>query len=553
MDGFLLDSARIAIEQERGIWADRVPTDYFDRLSEQHPESVAMIEHRCDTGRVTVLTYRTLSEQLQRIANRLASLGIGHGDVVSFQLPNWWQFVALYLACVRIGAVCNPLMTILRHKELTFMLDQTESKVFITARSFRGFDHQDLALRLLHELSSLKHVFVVGGDGELSFEKEFLTYDPSRELTHGMGLGPNDPMQLLYTSGTTGEPKGVLHTANTLIGTLISFAERMQFGKQEVVFMPSPIAHQIGFSYGVTAAVLLGAPLLIMDVWNAATAVDLMERHKATYIFAPTPFLADLVHTAGIEKRDLSALRLFVTSGAPVPPPLITAARKKLGTTLVAGWGMTECMMVTTTLLDGKKVEESDGFSLPGEQVRVVGADGRELTCNQSGDLQVRGASLFVGYLKRPNLYDVDADGWFNTGDLARMDEDGYIRITGRKKDIVIRGGENIPVIEVENAIHKMPEVLDVAIVGMPDPRLGERACAFVTPRPGHNLDLARVTEFLAAEGVAKHFWPERLELLSEMPHTQSGKIKKYELRDWAKGLSVGKTSPSQGEFRNSV
>lgn len=209
--------------------------------------------------------------------------------------------------------------------------------------------------------------------------------------------------------------------------------------------------------------------------------------------------------------------------------------------------------MVTTTLLDGKKVEESDGLSLPGEQVRVVGADGRELPRNQSGDLQVRGASLFVGYLKRPNLYDVDADGWFNTGDLARMDEDGYIRITGRKKDIVIRGGENIPVIEVENAIHKMPEVLDVAIVGMPDPRLGELACAFVTQHPGYDLDLARVTEFLVAEGVATHFWPERLEVLRDMPRTQSGKIKKFELRERAKSLNASKTSPGQPEFRNSV
>lgn len=553
MDGFLLDSARIAIEQKRGIWADRVPTDYFDRLTEEHPESVAMIEHRNDTGRVSMLTYRMLNEQLQRIANRLVSLGIGQGDVVSFQLPNWWQFVALYLACVRIGAVCNPLMTILRHKELTFMLNQAESKVFITARSFRGFDHQALALRLSNELPSLKHVFVVGGDGELSFENEFLTYDPSRELTDGMGLGPNDPMQLLYTSGTTGEPKGVLHTANTIIGTLITFTERMQFGEHEVVFLPSPLAHQIGFGYGITTALPLGAPFLTMDVWNPVTAADLMERYRATYIFAPTPFLADLVHTAGIEKRDLSALRLFVTSGAPVPPPLIIAARKTLGTTLVSGWGMTECMMVTTTLLDGKKVEESDGFCLPGEQVRVVGADGRELPRGQSGDLQVRGASLFAGYLKRPNLYDVDTDGWFNTGDLARMDEDGYIRITGRKKDIVIRGGENIPVVEVENAMHKMPEVLDVAIVGMPAPRLGERACAFVTLRPGQDLDLARVTKFLAAEGVAKHFWPERLEVLSEMPRTPSGKTKKFELRERAKSLGLVKTSPTQGASVNSV
>ena len=538
MEGFLLDTARLAIEKDRGIWVNRVLTDYFDRLTKERPDSVAIIEHRADTGHIVTLTYRELNTHVNCIANRLEHFGIGKEDIVSFQLPNWWQFVALVLACCRIGAICHALMPILRHKELLFMLGQAESKIFITCQSFRGFNHGELALQLQNELPSLKHIFVVDGKGESSFENQLLTGDASTETTHATVLTPNDPMQLLYTSGTTGEPKGVLHTANTLIGTLITYAERMEFGKNEVVFMPAPLAHQIGFGYGMLTALVIGAPLLTMDIWHPETAADLIERYGVTYTFGPTPFLADLTYLPKIEERDLSAFRLFVTSGAPVPPPLVTAAREKLRTIIVSGWGMTECMMVTTTLLDGEKVDVSDGFCLPGEQVRIVGGTGKELPHGTAGDLEVRGASLFTGYLKRPHLYNVNADGWFNTGDVARMDAQGYIRITGRKKDIIIRGGENIPVIEVENAIHKMPEVSDVAIVGMPDPRLGERACVFVTLHPGYTLDLPRVTEFLSTDGVAKQFWPERLEMLNEMPRTPSGKIKKFKLREIAKNLT---------------
>jgi cyclohexanecarboxylate-CoA ligase len=192
---------------------------------------------------------------------------------------------------------------------------------------------------------------------------------------------------------------------------------------------------------------------------------------------------------------------------------------------------------VTITPPDGSRATESDGCALANGEVRIVDGAGRERPRGETGALQVRGASLFVGYLKRPQLYQLDAEGWFDTGDLARMDKEGYIRICGRSKDVIIRGGENIPVVEIEAALYRMPEVADAALVAMPDPRLQERACAFVTLRARETLDLAAVCRRLAEEGFSKHFWPERLEVLAEMPRTPTGKIQKYVLRELAKDL----------------
>lgn len=537
MDGVHLDASRLALEKARGIWPDRVITDDLDRWVRERPNDLAVISFRDEGATTTRLTWRELAARVAAIARALSARGVGKGDVVSFQLPNWWEFVAVHLACVRIGAISNSLMPIFRQHEMSFMVKHAESKVLIVPTRFRGFDHGALALDLKRELPALEHVFLVGGEGEHSFEAALLADASADRIESGSRFEANDVMQLLYTSGTTGESKGVLHTSNTLIGTILKFAERMELGADEVVFMPSPLAHQAGFSYGLTIATILGAPLVLMDCWNPARAVELMETHRATYTFAATPFLADLANFPAIEKRALDAFRLFVTSGAPIPPVLVRLAQEKLHATVVASWGMTECCSATTTFPSGHKALESDGCAVPGAEVCVLDEHGNEAPRGQAGTLKFRGASLFVGYLKRPQLYSVDARGWFNTGDIARMDEEGYIRICGREKDIIIRGGENIPVVEIESTMYKMPEVSEVAIVAMPDPRMVERACAFVTLRPGMRLTPEEMRRFLAAEGISKHFWPERLEVLEQMPRTPTGKIQKFVLREMAKNF----------------
>lgn len=539
MEGVFLDAHRLALEKRRGIWPDRVLTDYLDRWVAEKPEATAVLAYRDDRGAATRLTWRELAQAAAAIEHGLRAHGVAKGDVVSFQMPNWWEFAAVHLACVRIGAVSNPLMPIFRHRELSFMIAHAEAKVLIAPTVFRGFDHGALALELKRELPALEHVFLVGGEGEHSFEAALLAGMRDAPVPPGAQLAPNDIVQLLYTSGTTGEPKGAMHTSNTLIGTTLTFAERMRLGAEDVVFMPSPLAHQIGFEYGLLVSVLVGVPLVLLDVWKPERAVGLMEEHRATYMFAATPFLADLASFPGIETRSLDDFRLFVASGAPIPPVLVRAAQEKLRASIVAGWGMTECGILTTTNLSGHKVHESDGYPLPEEEVRIVDEKGGEALREQEGTLKVRGPGLFVGYLKRPQLYDVDAEGWFDTGDIARMDLEGYIRICGRKKDIIIRGGENIPVVQIESALYKMPQVSEVAIVAMPDERLGERACAFVALRPGERLTLKDVRAFLTDEGVAKQFWPERLEIVEQMPRTPTGKIQKFVLREMAKTLTV--------------
>ena len=543
MQAVQVDARRIALERERGIWPDRVLTDYLDRWIDERGNATAIIGYREESGTTTRLSWRELGERVARIAQGLAARGVGKGDVVSLQLPNWWEFVAVHLACLRVGAITNPLMPIFRHRELSFMIGHAESKVFIAPSRFRGFDHGALARSLSYELPLLEHVFLVDGDGPDSFEEALLAAPADPAFARGTPLDGNGLVQLLYTSGTTGEPKGVLHTSNTLLGTILQFIERLQCDDREVVFMPSPLAHQAGFAYGLMLGVVLGVPIVLLDIWHPRRAAELMEQYRATYTFASTPFLADLAQFDGIEQRDLRAFRLFVTSGAPIPPVVVKQARQNLGVKVIASWGMSEVCSATTTLLSEHKVEESDGIAMPGSEVKVVDDQGNEMPRGQQGSLRVRSAALFVGYLKRPQLYGVDEQGWFNTGDIARMDDEGYIRICGREKDIVIRGGENIPVVEIEAALYRMPGVLEAAIVGMPDPRLGERACAFVAVQAGAQIDMTSMRAFLEGQQISKSFWPERLEILEQLPRNPTGKVLKFVLRQMAQKL-VEQASP---------
>ncbi len=522
MEGFRLDEARMARERERGLWPERVATDLLDLWALEKPDATALVAWRLEEETETRLSWRELAQRTAVVAGALEQAGVRRGDVVSFQLPSWWEFVAVYLATVRLGALANPLMPIFRHRELSFMLRQAGARVFIAPAQFRGFDHGALAQRLGSELPGMR--VLLAGDA--------LAGDGAR-FQRGARLEPSDVTQLLYTSGTTGESKGVLHTSNTLLCAVEAFAERMQLGKDDVIFMPSPLGHQLGFCYGMLMSLVLGVPLVITDIWRPARAAQLIEANGATFTFAATPFLADLVERG----RRIGSLRLFASSGAPIPPAVVNAAREKLGIAVAACFGMSECCSVTITPPDGSRAAESDGCALANGEVRVVDEHGREAPRGTVGALQVRGASLFVGYLKRPELYRLDADGWFDSGDLARMDEEGYIRICGRTKDVIIRGGENIPVVEIEAALYRIAEIADAALVAMPDPRLQERACAFVTLRPGTSLDLAAISRRLADEGFSKHFWPERLEVIAEMPRTPTGKIQKFVLRELAKGL----------------
>jgi cyclohexanecarboxylate-CoA ligase len=254
---------------------------------------------------------------------------------------------------------------------------------------------------------------------------------------------------------------------------------------------------------------------------------------------ASTPFLSDLASNETVARESVKTLRTFVCAGAPIPSVIVQKATERLGFEVLSCWGMTENGAVTIARPGDppEKIFGTDGRAIGGMEVRVVDANGAPAPAGTVGRLQARGTFTFVGYLKKPELNAWDDDGWFETGDLARVDADGYVRITGRTKDVIIRGGENIPVIEVENLLYRHPKVQDAAVVAMPDARLGERACAFVVPRPNERPTFAELTAFLAKEGMAKSYWPERLELVEAMPRTPSGKIQKFKLREAAAKL----------------
>ncbi len=555
----ILAPERVAAARAAGSWRDRLITDYLDDAVRGTPDQVAIVDSSGHGGEPVTLSYRQLARRVNRIAVGLVSLGVGQNDVVSFQLPNCWQFTALSLACVRIGAVANPLMPIFRQRELTFMLGHAEAKVMVVPRRFRGFDYPAMMAELREQLPALERVLVVGGGGAESFEAllqgetdagadagaDADDEDPGQRFA-ARRPGPNDVTEVQYTSGTTGEPKGVMHTANTLAATILPFMKRLRLDSRDVVLMASPMAHQTGFLYGLMMPIMLGAKAVLQDVWAAERALGLIQDHRVTFTMASTPFLADLTESPSLGSYDIASFRIFLVAGAPIPRVLVRKATGRLRVNVVSAWGMTENGAVTTTRLDDppEKTFATDGCCLPGMEARVVDDDGGPLPLGGEavppggeGQLQVRGAFNFVGYLKRPEAYAVDGDGWFDTGDRARMDEQGYIRITGRDKDIIIRGGENVPVVEVEQMLYRHPAIQDAAIVAMPDERLVERACAYVVPRDGQTLTFDELIAYLNEQRMARQYLPERLELLQEMPRTPSGKIQKFRLREMARKL----------------
>lgn len=522
-----------------GHWRDCTINDALDACVATCPDKLALTALQVETGATTRFTYRELARMADRIAVGLSRLGVGRGDIVACQLPNCWQFTLTYLACSRIGAVMNPLMHIFRERELSFMLQHGEAKVVIAPQTFRGFDFEQMITALQPALPHLKHVVVVGGSGANSFDAllsgpEWEQQPYARAILTAHRPGPDEVTQLIYTSGTTGEPKGVMHSANTVIANIIPYAERLHLGADDVVLMASPMAHQTGFMYGLIMPILLQASAVLQDVWEPTNAIALINAEKASFTMASTPFLTDLARTVADSGVAVPSLRTFLCAGAPIPGPLVEQARKALGAKIVSAWGMTENGAVTLTRLedDDERSFNTDGCPLPGVEIKVVDVDGNALPPGEPGKLLLRSCSNFGGYLHRAHLNATDADDWFDTGDLARIDERGYLRITGRSKDVIIRGGENIPVVEVESLLYRHPAIAMAAIVAYPDERLGERACAVVVPKPGQTIDLPGLVQFLKDQKIAVQYIPERLIVRDVMPATPSGKIQKFKLRE---------------------
>jgi cyclohexanecarboxylate-CoA ligase len=522
------------------LWPDRLLNDDLAVALARTPDKTAITDARGS------YTYTALNDAVECCALGLLDLGVRHGDVVTVQLPNWNEFVIALLAIERIGAVINPIAPIFRQRELRSMLRLAQPVVAIVPAEFRGFAYPAMWAELQPETPSLRALVVVDGqEGNgttlswLALLARGAAQERYRSALAWLRPSPDDVSELIFTSGTTGEPKGVLHTANTLGSNVQAVIAGLGLTADDVIHMASTFAHQTGFLYGMRLVIQLGAHGVYQDVWDAARFVDLAERERVTFSMGATPFLSDILRAPNRAGRDLGSWRYFVCAGAPIPQPLADAVARELPCRLVPGWGMTENGLVTAVLPGdpSEKIVTSDGRPYPGMEVIVRDDERRPLLPGVEGELWARGAFTFVGYVQGRQFTKqfFDAEGWFDTGDRARMDAEGYIRITGRTKDLIIRGGENIPVKEIEDLLLRHPKVRNVALVAVPNPRLGEAACACIIPEPGQTLTLDDLRAYLAEQQVTRQFWPEHLLLLEEFPTTPSGKVQKFHLREIAR------------------
>ena len=532
-----LDETRIEAMTAAGYWPNQVLTDHLDRVAEATPDKLAFKDSR------RTITYAQLRSDVDRAALGLLGVGVRPGDVVSHQLPNWIEFLVVHLACVRIGAISNPLIPIYREREVGFMVRLAESKVVVVPREFRGFDYPAMVERL--DLPSVEHVLVVDAgeglaDGHRSFEEFMATpWEERRDAGELPALrpDPNSVSLLIFTSGTTGEPKGVMHTHNTLLAALRPIPERMGIDENSVIHMASTFAHLTGFLYGVSLPIVNGQTCIVQDIWNAEEFVSLVEQYGINYTSGATPFLVDLLDHLPEDTSGLQSLTRFCCMGAPIPRVMVRRAKEALPTMAVlGGWGQTENALVTIGVPgDPEEKITTDGRPWPGMEVRTVDHNNVRVAPDTEGRIQVRGPFLFVGYAKRPEMTRdlFTEDGWFDTGDLGTLSADGYLSISGRTKDIIVRGGENIPVAYVENVLYENPDYARVAVIAVPDPRLQERACACIVPAPGAaKPTLESVQAYLTEKGVAKQYWPEKVVAMDDFPATASGKIQKYQLRE---------------------
>ena len=438
----------------------------------------------------TRLTYAELDARVARVATRLTRAGVRTDDVVSSQLANCAEALVLALAVNRLGAVHNPITTIAGAREIEFVLSQAGSRVFVDTP-----DH------------------------------ELLRVDESDDLASVVAPAPRDvPRFLVYTSGSTAEPKGALHSDATLLVECAAQSAYHGFRDDEVFVMPSPVAHVSGLIYGVLLPVFLGATSVLLERWDPTEFLAAIERERGTFSGGATPFLQGAVDHPDLERFDLSSFRLFPCGGADVPPDLIRRAQSRLGVRTGRGYGSTEFPSITSSSGPGEPDDrraETDGRPIGENRIRIV-----------DGEVEAIGPEMFLGYLD--GALDADAftaDGWLRTGDLGTIDEDGYLTITGRAKDVVIRHGEKIPAKEVETLLAQHPSVDQVAIIALPDPRTGERACACIVIAPSARVPtLAEVAEFCTARGLAKRRLPEQIEIVDALPRTPGGKVDKRAL-----------------------
>lgn len=522
---------RRAAYRQQGLWGDASLADYWQQTARAMPDKIAVVDNHGAS-----YTYSALDHAASCLANWMLAKGIESGDRIAFQLPGWCEFTVIYLACLKIGAVSVPLLPSWREAELVWVLNKCQAKMFFAPTLFKQTRPVDLILPLQNQLPQLQQI--VGVDklapatSALSLSQIIADNTP---LTTAITVHGDELAAVLFTSGTEGLPKGVMLTHNNILASERAYCARLNLTWQDVFMMPAPLGHATGFLHGVTAPFLIGARSVLLDIFTPDACLALLEQQRCTCMLGATPFVYDLLNVLEKQPADLSALRFFLCGGTTIPKKVARECQQ-LGIKLLSVYGSTESSPHAVVNLDDplSRFMHTDGYAAAGVEIKVVDDARKTLPPGCEGEEASRGPNVFMGYFDEPELTAraLDEEGWYYSGDLCRMDEAGYIKITGRKKDIIVRGGENISSREVEDILLQHPKIHDACVVAMPDERLGERSCAYVVLKaPHHSLSLEEVVAFFSRKRVAKYKYPEHIVVIEKLPRTASGKIQKFLLR----------------------
>ena len=522
---------RRAAYRQQGLWGDASLADYWQQTARAMPDKIAVVDNHGAT-----YTYSALDHAASCLANWMLAKGIESGDRIAFQLPGWCEFTVIYLACLKIGAVSVPLLPSWREAELVWVLNKCQAKMFFAPTLFKQTRPVDLILPLQNQLPQLQQI--VGVDklapatSSLSLSQIIADNIP---LTTAITTHGDELAAVLFTSGTEGLPKGVMLTHNNILASERAYCARLNLTWLDVFMMPAPLGHATGFLHGVTAPFLIGARSVLLDIFTPDACLALLEQQRCTCMLGATPFVYDLLNLLEKQPADLSALRFFLCGGTTIPKKVARECQQ-LGIKLLSVYGSTESSPHAVVNLDDplSRFMHTDGYAAAGVEIKVVNDARKTLPPGCEGEEASRGPNVFMGYFDEPELTAraLDEEGWYYSGELCRMDEAGYIKITGRKKDIIVRGGENISSREVEDILLQHPKIHDACVVAMPDERLGERSCAYVVLKaPHHSLSLEEVVAFFSRKRVAKYKYPEHIVVIEKLPRTASGKIQKFLLR----------------------
>lgn len=522
---------RRAAYRQQGLWGDASLADYWQQTARAMPDKIAVVDNHGAS-----YTYSALDHAASCLANWMLAKGIESGDRIAFQLPGWCEFTVIYLACLKIGAVSVPLLPSWREAELVWVLNKCQAKMFFAPTLFKQTRPVDLILPLQNQLPQLQQL--VGVDklapatSALSLSQIIADNTP---LTTAITVHGDELAAVLFTSGTEGLPKGVMLTHNNILASERAYCARLNLTWQDVFMMPAPLGHATGFLHGVTAPFLIGARSVLLDIFTPDACLALLEQQRCTCMLGATPFVYDLLNLLEKQPADLSALRFFLCGGTTIPKKVARECQQR-GIKLLSVYGSTESSPHAVVNLDDplSRFMHTDGYAAAGVEIKVVDDARKTLPPGCEGEEASRGPNVFMGYFDEPELTAraLDEEGWYYSGDLCCMDEAGYIKITGRKKDIIVRGGENISSREVEDILLQHPKIHDACVVAMPDERLGEPSCAYVVLKaPHHSLSLEEVVAFFSRKRVAKYKYPEHIVVIEKLPRTASGKIQKFLLR----------------------